>query len=186
MSGRFAKMYSTLGYKTVPIDLLLGTNIFDFKYKEHDNVVGIISHPPCTEFAGSGARWWEEKAIKQPHLLTEAIAQVKIVLEIVEYHKPKFWFIENPVGRICKYIPLGEPRLIFNPWEYAGWIEPPWPDTYTKKTLLWGNFNIPERKPVDAKNLVSRARTQLSSKDKMKRSLTPLGFARAFVASNQP
>ena len=32
--------------------------------KIQDDVYGILAAPPCTEFAGSGARWWEEKGKK--------------------------------------------------------------------------------------------------------------------------
>jgi hypothetical protein len=184
-SGTFATLYEKAGAATVPVDIQLGTDIFDFDYKKYTDVVGVISHPPCTEFAVSGARWWADKAKREPHLLKQAVRQVKIVLEIVSYHKPKFWFIENPVGRICKYVPLGEPRLVFHPYEYAGWLKEPWGNVYTKKTLLWGDFHLPEKRSVDVA-LSSKMQQGIASRDKFERSLTPLGFAVAFVAANKP
>ena len=100
-------------------------------------------------------------------------------------HKPKFWALENPVGRLRKF--LGDPTLIFNPCDYG--------DPYTKKTLLWGNFNIPEKTPVEPE-FVTYANGKRGSKfwaklggksDRTKRlrSATPDGFAKAFYDSNK-
>lgn len=97
-SGRFANLYKDLGYEVYPIDLRLGSDIFSFNYKEHEDVVGIISHPPCTHFSIAGTATWKKKT---PEQMRQAKAQVQIVLDIVAYHKPIFWFIEIPsVGSI--------------------------------------------------------------------------------------
>ena len=55
---------------------------------------------------------------------------------IIEESNPKFWVIENPYnGRLKDF--LGEPNMIYQPWEFGS----PW----TKKTALWGKFNIPAK-----------------------------------------
>lgn len=186
-SDSFAGLYRQLGYKTVAVDLILGSNIFDFDYKQYTNVVGIISHPPCTEFASSGARHWERKDREQPHLLKNAIAMVKKVLEIKDYHKPEFWFIENPTGRLENYVELPTPLLKFHPYEYAGWSDNPYLEAYTKRTILYGKYNIPQKRPIDNVSLKSNLHLLPETKDRAKiRSKTPQGFARAFVAVNQP
>jgi hypothetical protein len=70
-------------------------------------------------------------------------------------------------------------------------------DAYTKKTYLWGRFNPPEKRPVkpisndDQQNNISMPRDEngkildwSSEEAKTIRSITPIGFARAFAASN--
>lgn len=146
------------------------------------NIHGILSAPPCTEFASSGARWWKDKGEKP---LLEGLSVVDACLRIIFVHKPKFWALENPVGRLRKF--LGDPTLIFNPCDYG--------DPYTKKTLLWGNFNIPEKTPVEPE-FVTYANGKRGSKfwaklggksarTKRLRSATPDGFAKAFYDSNK-
>lgn len=184
-SGVFATLYHRLGYGVQPIDLLheVPTDILSWDYTLVKNVDGIIAHPPCTEFAASGARWWESKARNRPHLLSNALRLIHRTLEIINYHNPRFWFIENPIGRLPKYVNLGKPRLLFNPWEYAGWREPPWADVYTKRTCLWGKFQLPEKRPVNPGSVKSKMHN-MSSSWKIERSITPIGFARAFVTAN--
>ena len=56
-------------------------------------------------------------------------------LRIIDITKPKFWVLENPFNGKLKDI-LGKPKAVYQPWEYGS----PW----TKKTALWGDFNMPE------------------------------------------
>lgn len=182
-SGRFANLYKDLGYEVYPIDLRLGSDIFSFNYKEHEDVVGIISHPPCTHFSIAGTATWKKKT---PEQMRQAKAQVQIVLDIVAYHKPIFWFIENPIGRINKYIDLGKPRLVFQPYEYAGWSDIS--ECYTKATQLWGQFNLPVKRELENARPTSTFMDRFTSSKTRAifRSVTPRGFARAFVSANQP
>jgi hypothetical protein len=62
------------------------------------------------------------------------------VLRIVLACRPKWWVLENPVGKLKHY--LGPPRMTYQPNEYG--------DPYTKRTCLWGEFNTPIRTPVPA------------------------------------
>lgn len=108
----------------------VGSDIGVENYHPPQNVYGVFSNPPCTEFSiartGGVARNPEEG--------------MKLVREcqriISECGELKFWVIENPAtGALRNY--LGKPKYEYQPW----WYGSPW----TKKTALWGEFNIPQR-----------------------------------------
>jgi site-specific DNA-cytosine methylase len=140
--------------------------------KIKEPVYGILAAPPCTHFAGSGARWWKDKGLEP---LKDGLSIVDAVFRIVFAHKPKFWVLENPVGRLVHYI--GKPKIIFNPCDYG--------DPYTKKTCLWGKFNKPKKnkvKPIEG----SKMHLMPPSKERAReRSKTPQGFAIAFYEANK-
>ena len=142
-------------------------------YQPPENVYGILAAPPCTEFAVSGARWWKDK---DPMLYENALQIVYLCMRIIiRQSNLKFWCMENPIGRLIHY--LGKPKEYFNPCDYG--------DPYTKKTALWGNFNMPIKNPVApvGKNPIHY---MPPSKDRaMLRSITPPGFAKAFMEANQ-
>ena len=179
-SGNWAKPYKDNGFDVIQVDLKLGQDIRLFK-KIQDDVYGILAAPPCTEFAGSGARWWKDK---EPQLLLNGLALIDACFRIIYAHNPKFWVLENPVGRLIHYI--GKPKLIFNPCDYG--------DAYTKKTCLWGNFNIPIQNPVEPEFITKKGKrmskmhyeTFKMKKEKRTeiRSLTPMGFSNAFYEAN--
>jgi hypothetical protein len=148
-------------------------NVFDLRIDFAD-VYGIMAAPPCTEFAGSGARWW---ANKDPLLLAESVEVVMACMRIIDYSNPAFWALENPVGRLKNYI--GSPRMYFNPCDYG--------DPYTKKTCLWGTFNEPEMNPVEPTegSKLWRMYGGKSDHTKTMRSITPPGFAQAFFKANR-
>jgi len=143
-----------------------------------DNVYGILAAPPCTHLAISGARWWKQKG---ETALLEGLAVVDACMRIILICNPVFWALENPQGRLTKY--LGLPQFKFNPCDFG--------DAYTKKTYLWGKFVPPlpliigedrSVKPV-GKNFI---RTMPRGPDRSKRrSITPAGFAQAFFRANQ-
>jgi hypothetical protein len=184
-SKTFASLYESLGYNVVSVDLELGIDIMLFDYKAYSNVDTIIAHPPCTEFAVSGARWWVGKP---KELLENAVQLVYKTLEIIEYHKPRVWFIENPIGRLEKCVPemRNFPKTTFNPFQYAGYADLPENEAYTKKTVLWGVFTIPKVKPLEP--VLGSKMWSLGWRTpevQRQRSITPQGFARAFVEANK-
>jgi len=71
--------------------------------------------------------------------------------------------------------------------EFGGWCDNPAEDAYTKRTCLWGDFQEPEKKPVDPVDgsKMHRLYGGKSERTKEMRSMTPRGFARAFFAANQ-
>lgn len=141
-------------------------------YKRIERVYGVLFAPPCTVWANSGVRWWNQRT---PDEIFEAMEILMAGIRIIRDTFPVFWVIENPVGKLRKL--LGEPRLIFNPCDYG--------DPYTKKTLLWGEFNIPEKKSVKP---IEGSKIHLipPSEDRgVLRSITPPGFAKAFFRANR-
>ena len=96
-------------------------------------VYGIFSNPPCTEFsiARTGG------VARNPEEGMKLVRECQRIIELCEKRNPlKFWVIENPAtGALRNY--LGKPNYAYQPW----WYGSPW----TKKTALWGKFNIPNR-----------------------------------------
>jgi hypothetical protein len=149
-----------------------GEDVRLFKRIADRPVHGILAAPPCTVFANSGARW-----PRSDDDMREGLSVVDACLRIIVAHKPIWWALENPTGKL-KYF-LGEPTLRFHPWQFG--------DPYTKLTCLWGNFNANlERTPVapveGSKMWASYGGK--SERTKEARSITPLGFARAFFLAN--
>lgn len=178
-TGAWSKPYLESGYQIMPVDIKRGNDVRLMKQLESVfDIRGILAAPPCTHLAGSGARWWNEKG---DEALIEALSIVDACLRVVMVNKPDWWCLENPVGRLVHYI--GKPQMYFHPWEYAGWADNPESEAYTKKTCLWGDFDIPEKNPVDP--ISQKIWKMPPSEDRsMLRSITPSGFARAFKEAN--
>lgn len=138
----------------------------------HEQVYGILAAPVCTVFSGSGAV--HKRTDTQ---ILEGLSLVDACLRIIHVLKPKFWAMENPVGKLRKWI--GEPIMSFNPCDYG--------NPYTKRTLLWGNFNKPLKNPVipTEGSKLNRLYGGKSERTKMMRSITPQGFALAFYKANK-
>lgn len=142
---------------------------------------GVLAAPPCTEFSGSGARWWAKKAQENPDLLELAINNVLTCLCITRAVEPTWWALENPVGRIQRVVPeIGKRGLVFQPWEYGDWMK--------KRTCLYGDFDLPKKLdnpkkpgPDEANDiwLMSPSADRAS-----KRAVTPPKFAKAFMRAN--
>ena len=184
-SGHWSKPYKDAGYDVYQCDIKLGIDILTLEPEDlPDEIYGIMAAPPCTDFSGSGAQYWKTKDADGR---TEAsLALVDKVLQLVDYYDPEFWVLENPVGRLQKLRPaIGNPWY-FNPNEFAGWLDDEH-DCYTKKTGLWGKFNKPEKKPLP----VSPGGSWImklggkSERTKELRSMTPMGFAKAFYEANK-
>lgn len=170
-------------------------NQMKFQYKD---IYGILAAPPCTEFSIA--------KITTPRNLEAGMETVNACLDII--HKCinrgslKFYAIENPIGVLGKII--GKHKFSFQPYEFG--------DGWTKRTMLWGNFNPPVKKykrfedcpkveglyirpnrntPSIAFNHLSHKRL-IKSFDKFKatddasfRAITPQGFAQAFYEANK-
>ena len=190
-TGSWSKPYREAGYD-VRLVTLPENNVLT--YEPPENVYGILAAPPCTAFSPTGRR--DKKA------MDKALEIVKACQKIIDICKPKWWALENPVGYLKDYI--GKPKMIFQPFEYG--------DGCTKKTAVWGNFNIPNRiynwENCPKVNLPIRAGREkpslpyahksqilvlpqlkqfknLCKTDADARAITPPGFARAFFEVNQ-
>jgi hypothetical protein len=147
-------------------------------------------------FASSGARW--KRTDEQ---MIDALSVVDACLRIIMITKPMFWALENPVGKLVRW--LNRPIMYFNPCDYG--------DPWTKKTCLWGSFNVLHKNPVPASEfLPHRILSQKVSQNQINklincgylpdnykelygdlkdrqtiRAITPPGFAKAFMEANQ-
>jgi hypothetical protein len=179
-SGNWCKPYRDAGYEVIQVDLKFGQDIRLLKYM--DDVYGVLAAPPCTHFSVSGAQYWKKKG---DVALLEGLALVDACLRFIVATRPVFWALENPVGRLKDYI--GKPTMYFNPCDYG--------DPYTKKTCLWGKFNMPVKHPVEPEFVIASNGDRYSKihmstggkseKTKEVRSITPMGFAKAFYEANK-
>ena len=167
-TGAWSKPYKEAGYDVRNITL----PDYDVRlYTPPKNVYGILAAPPCTHLAISGARWWK---LKGQAALFEGLAIVDACMRIILISNPIFWCLENPIGRLTKY--FRPPQFKFDPCDFG--------DTYTKKTYLWGKFNIPKKNPVKPIR-TNFIRDMPLGPDRIKRrSITPPRFAKAFFEAN--
>lgn len=135
-------------------------------------VYGILAAPPCTDMSGSGARWWKAKG---EQALLDGLAVADACSRIILLHRPRFWALENPIGRLRRF--YGDPRYIFDPCDHG--------DPYTKKTLIWGDFNQPLKNEVPATEGSKMHKLSPGPERARLRSATPPGFARAFFEANR-
>lgn len=199
-TGAWSKPYKDNGYTVYNITLP-HYNIFQWDYDseylfftggskdelmiKRNKIYGILCAPDCTQFSIARSR------ARQPRNLREGMRLVRacqsIIWECRYENKLKFWCLENPVGFLRQF--LGKPVFTFNPCDFG--------DPYTKKTDLWGYFNIPKKKPIklnqkqkwDSKqnNLSKYPRCSdiTGSKQADKRAITPQGFANSFYEANR-
>lgn len=125
-TGSDTRPYRDAGYKVICIGKDIGVE----NYHPPKDVYGIIANPVCLEF--STAR--SNGKARNPE---EGMFLVRECQRIISECNPTFWVIENPATGVLKNY-LGKPKLVYQPWEYGS----PW----TKKTALWGKFNIPTKK----------------------------------------
>lgn len=185
-SGETSRPWQQAGFSTLCVDLtadgqdirlVRATELIDLFKKHRLTPYGMFSMPPCTHFAGSGARWWKRKGDDS---LLEGLSVADACLRIewiLRKHGLKWAAIENPVGRLSQY--LGEPTMTFQPCEFG--------DPYTKRTCLWGDFNTDLPKtPVEPTEGSRMWKVSPSPERARLRSKTPGGFARAFCEANKP
>ena len=172
-SGEWGKPYREAGYKVVAVDIKTGQDV-RLLLCPKEPVHGVLAAPPCTIFAGSGARFRSLRAISE---ILEGLSVVDACIRFAFAVKPIFFALENPVGWLQDYI--GPYIHTFNPCDYG--------DPYTKRTHLWGWFNIPEKtsvEPTEGNKPIMRYGGR-SERTKTMRSITPPGFARAFFEANR-
>lgn len=174
-TGAATKEYRKAGYDVRGFDIKRGRDV-----RLHDlikdNPYGIWASPDCTELAGSGARWW---AGKGETALLKAMSVFDACIRICwAYNRrnPLAWYaIENPVGRVIHKI--GKPDNYYQPCEYG--------DPWTKKTCLWGEYNMPVRTPVEPTEGSKIHKYPPSENRAELRSIISLGFARGFFKANR-
>lgn len=179
---------------------------------------GVLAAPPCTDFTRSGARHWAAK--DADGRTAASVHLVYQTLRAIDFLQPVFWALENPVGRITKLVPeLEGRRFIWDPCDFAGWTKPtpvelaqlealrtrfcsgaPFSaedielvkrsNAYTKRTVLYGDFNLPLRRRLEPVQVAAQGSWLQklggkSERTKAERSVTPRGFAQAFFEANR-
>ncbi len=180
-SGVWGEPFFGNGWDVIPWDInrseFMDINLLSSAEKVLDmfqNVDAVLAAPPCTDFTVSGSQYWPQKDANGTTAIS--VELVNQVLRLVDLFRPTdpeydgvfFWAMENPVGRIQTLFPHLERPMYFNPFEFAGYLNPTkkelreldrirkkdgkdvtWEETdlvirlnaYTKKTGLWGEFN---------------------------------------------
>jgi len=93
----------------------------------------IWASPPCTYFsvASIGKHWNKDHTPKSENALL-GVEFVKKTIEIIKYLKPKFWYIENPRGKLRKLqVVKGLPKTTVWYCTYG--------DNRAKPTDIWSN-----------------------------------------------
>jgi site-specific DNA-cytosine methylase len=183
-SGRWSQPYADAGYEVQRVDIKNGDDARLVKFIGKRKVHGVLCAPVCTAFSAAGARHWAAKEATGNEQLLEGLALSDACMRIVMVHKPQWWVMENPVGRLKDWI--GPSVMSFQPSDYAGWLDDPEEDAYTKRTCLWGEFNEPTKaavEPTQGSKMWSKYGGS-SARTKEMRSLTPRGFAAAFFNAN--
>jgi len=197
-TGAWSKKYKEAGYRIINVTLpdydILKTEIrpqekYNIVFKgvkvepiKTSDVYGILASPVCTMFSLARTRAKTQRDFRLGMELV--IACLNIIWECRYKNKLAFWCLENPRGYLRQF--LGKPVFTFDPCDFG--------DPYTKKTDLWGYFNIPKKKPIEPIFYISGGkrfppiwgRTGGKSKNRqMLRSITPPGFAKAFFEANK-
>lgn len=205
-SGNWPRPWNTEGgYSVICFDLKRGDDVLDVerivaRIASTCIVLGptayvdtILAAPVCTVFTVSGARWW--KGHDASGRTAEGLRLVDACLELIHRYRPSLWALENPVGRLPTLRPiLGKPGFYFHPHQYARWAPDPESERYTKRTGIWTNGRKPTDAPLDPIMYTTRDGKRgswqwatlggKSERTKELRSITPLGFSRAFYHAN--
>ena len=173
-TGAWSRPYADAGYD-VRVITLPTADVRLFEYLDYP-VHGILAAPPCTYFCRMRMCRGEptDKQFLEGLSVVDACLRLSLVLQ------PVFWCIENPQGYLKRW--LGDPVWKFDPADYG--------DPWTKRTWLWGRFNIPEKQPVKADGVWMDSRTahpkgKKGLSKRHERSVTPPGFAKAFFEANR-
>lgn len=111
----------------------VGSDIGVENFTAPDGVYGILANPVCLEFSTARSSGRARNPKEGMFLVNECF---RIIQEARVSGSLQFWSIENPAKGVLKEF-LGEPKYQYEPWWYgSGW---------TKKTALWGEFDIPQR-----------------------------------------
>lgn len=173
-TGSWSKPYRDAGYD-VRLVTLPDTDVRT--YEPPEGVYGILAAPPCTMFSLARTR------AKRPRDFAEGMETVSACLRIIWKCRVRgslaFWALENPTGFLRQF--LGKPAMSFKPCEYG--------DPWAKRTDIWGYFNEPRKltTAVDVPKGIHRASAWYDRPGDRAtlRSMTPQGFAKAFMKANK-
>ena len=146
-TGSVGKVCKQLGYNVVSVDMIMEADhkcdIMDFDYKQYDkDYFDIVwASPPCEKYSALQRCWFgrerngeiytKEKNLEEQN---EADKLVEKTLEIIDYFKPKYWFIENPQTGDLKNRNIMK-NINFYDYDYCKYSD--W--GYKKTTRIWTN-----------------------------------------------
>jgi len=149
-TGSVGKVCKELGWEVVSVDIDPNTdatyvcdiNDFDYREKFRPGDFDIVwASPPCQYFSICRKSWIGREIKKHPHvpfsaelyeqdLISEGLPPLNRTLDILEYLKPKLYYIENPqTSDMKKYM-----TLPFIDVDYCRFGFP-----YRKRTRIWTN-----------------------------------------------
>jgi hypothetical protein len=134
-SGRVRDAFLAKGHDALSCDLL-PTEVAGPHYQgDVMDIIGdgwdlLVSHPPCTHLAVSGARWFKDKLAEQEEAL-------EFVRRLLNAPIPRI-ALENPVSIISSRI--RKPDQTIQPWQFG--------HGEVKATCLWLK-NLPPLKPTN-------------------------------------
>ena len=141
------KVLENMGYKVVSLDFnkkfepTICIDICDWDYTDYDpKEFDIIwASPECKTFTFSagGKHRKKDNIMGKTQEAEDGNKMVDAMLKILEYFKPKKYFVENPLG-LMRYYPgikkhLGDPLLVW--YANYGWGHP-------KPTHIWSNVKL--------------------------------------------
>jgi len=140
-SGILSKTFKERGHKTFKVDNNkklkpdLCVDILELNPLYLDWYDVIWASPPCTTFsvASISTHWTggKEAYIPKTDECKKGIDRVKKTLEIIRYLKPKYWFIENPIGVLRKMDFMPDHKVTVTYCQYG--------DSRMKPTDIWNN-----------------------------------------------
>jgi len=110
-------------YDVIKVGVRVGVQ----NYSPPSNVYGVIANPVCTDFSAANHNK-ESDTVRGMFLVNHCF-------RIIADCNPKFWVLENPATGTLRDN-IGSPEQTYQPWQFG--------DPWTKKTALWGCFNMPD------------------------------------------
>ena len=179
-TGSVGKCCKALGWDTVSVDMILPADhkcdIMNFDYKQYDkDEFDIVwASPPCTNYSKLQDSWLGR--MRKGEIYTKEIQEKEMneddklvlkTLEIIDYFKPVFWFVENPASSKMKDRPFmkDKPFYLVDYCMYSDW-------GYRKRTRIWTNKKDFNNKLCNKKcgNMVGNLhKTNLGNADRIKR-----------------
>ena len=107
-------------------------DVFDLRPSDFDREFDVVlASPPCTQFstAGNHGNWDFETNTPVADASQDAVALVHHTVGLIRGLCPRFWFLENPQGRLRWF--LGEPTGKVTYCQYGR--------RFMKRTDLWGD-----------------------------------------------
>ena len=145
-SRSFSKVAEELGHRVYTTDNQDFENIdqvcdiFDFDVNKLPYAPDMVwTSPPCTSFSvASIGHHWNKDNTPKTEKAELGVAIVKKTIEIIEQLRPKYWFIENPRGKLRKLDFMQDfQRKTVTYCSYG--------DMRMKPTDIWTNFDFATR-----------------------------------------